>query len=38
VHPKFNNVDLYPLMAHILGIQPVEVDGKLKNTKDMLVR
>lgn len=37
-HPKFNNVDLYPLIAHILGVVPQEVDGKLENTRGMLRR
>ncbi|NQT78588.1 MAG: alkaline phosphatase family protein [Bacteroidetes bacterium] len=36
VHPTFNNVDLYPLMAYILGLEPAEVDGKLENVVDML--
>ena len=36
VHPKFDNVDLYPLIAHILGLVPEEVDGKLEHTKGML--
>jgi alkaline phosphatase D len=36
VHPTFNNVDLYPLMAYILGLEPVEVDGKFANVRDML--
>lgn len=35
-HPKFDNVDLYPLIAHILGIVPVEVDGKLERVEGML--
>ena len=35
-HPKFDNVDLYPLMAHILGIVPVEVDGTLERTRGMM--
>jgi predicted AlkP superfamily pyrophosphatase or phosphodiesterase len=35
-HPVFDNVDLYPLMAHILGLVPAEVDGKFENVKDML--
>jgi len=35
-HPKFNNVDLYPLMAHILGINPEPVDGKFENIRGML--
>ncbi len=36
VHPTFNNVDLYPLMAYILGLEPMEVDGKLENVEQML--
>lgn len=36
LHPTFNNVDLYPLMAHILGLTPAEVDGKFENVKGML--
>ena len=36
VHPPFSVLDLYPLIAHILGLEPVEVDGKLENTIDML--
>lgn len=34
--PTFDNVDLYPLIAHILGIIPEPVDGKLDNTIGML--
>jgi hypothetical protein len=30
-------VDLYPLMAEILGLEPAEVDGKLEKVIDMLV-
>lgn len=36
LHPTFNNVDLYPLMAHILGLVPAEVDGKFGNVEEML--
>jgi predicted AlkP superfamily pyrophosphatase or phosphodiesterase len=36
LHPTFNNVDLYPLMAHILGLVPAEVDGKISNVNGML--
>jgi predicted AlkP superfamily pyrophosphatase or phosphodiesterase len=36
VHPKFDNVDLYPLIAQILGLVPKKVDGKLEHTKGML--
>jgi len=37
VHPTFNNVDLYPLFAHILKLQPAEVDGDFNSVKGMLV-
>jgi len=36
LHPSFNNVDLYPLMAYILKLTPVEVDGKFSNVEEML--
>lgn len=36
LHPTFNNVDLYPLMAHILGLVPAEVDGEFDNVFGML--
>ncbi|MCK4568661.1 MAG: alkaline phosphatase family protein [Bacteroidales bacterium] len=35
-HPTFNNVDLYPLMAYVLGLEPAEVDGRFENVKGML--
>jgi alkaline phosphatase D len=38
LHPTFNNVDLYPLMAHILELTPAAVDGKIENVKEMLVK
>jgi alkaline phosphatase D len=37
VHPTFNNVDLYPLIAEILGLVPAQVDGKPENVEGMLV-
>lgn len=37
LHPTFNNVDLYPLMAHLLGLTPAEVDGEFSNVEGMLV-
>ncbi len=37
IHPTFENIDIYPLIAEILGLQPAEVDGKLENVKEMLV-
>lgn len=36
VAPSFDNINLYSLMAYILGIQPVLTDGKLENVKGML--
>lgn len=36
IQPTFNNVDLYPLFAHILKLQPAAVDGKFENVKGML--
>jgi len=37
-HPTFNNVDLYPLFAYILELEPAEVDGNFDNVKEMLVK
>ncbi len=37
IHPTFNNVDLYPLMAYILKLQPAEIDGQFSNVKSMLI-
>lgn len=34
--PSFNNVDVYPLMCHILGIQPRPNDGSFENVKQLL--
>ena len=36
LHPTFNNVDLYPLIAKILKLEPVQVDGKIENVNGML--
>ena len=36
VHPGFENTCLYPLLAEILNIDPVEVDGNLQDVKGML--
>lgn len=33
----FETVNIYPLMCHILGIQPEVNDGHLSATKDMLI-
>ena len=36
LHPPFSVIDLYPLISHILDLEPAEVDGKIENTIDML--
>lgn len=36
VHPPFENVNIYPLIAHILQIEPAQTDGRLENVKSML--
>lgn len=36
VHPPFENVDIYPLIAHLLDLNPASTDGKLENVSDML--
>lgn len=35
-HPPFELVDLYPLIAELLGLEPAQVDGKLKRVEGML--
>lgn len=35
-HPLFNNIDIYPMVAKILGITPEKVDGSLENVAGML--
>lgn len=37
VHPTTENVNIYPLLAKILGLQPAETDGKLENVQHMMV-
>ena len=32
----FENVNIYPLIAYILGIDPAEVDGALENVSSLL--
>lgn len=34
----FANVNVYPLMAHILGLIPAETDGHIDSVKSMLVK
>jgi len=37
-HAGFDNVDIYPLMAKLLGVTPESNDGKLADVADMLKR
>lgn len=32
----FQNIDIYPLVCHLLGIEPAPVDGSLSEVEDML--
>ncbi len=34
----FRNVDVYPLLCHLLGIQPSQNDGSLEEVSDMLAK
>ncbi len=36
-HPRFSNTDIYSLIAHLLGLHPVETDGDLSNVQSMLL-
>ena len=36
--PTFDNIDIYPLIAHILRLKPAEVDGKLENVEGILAK
>lgn len=36
ISPTFNNIDIYPLIANILNLQPAKVDGSFKNVKGLL--
>ena len=36
VHPTVENVNIYPLLAEILGLKPAPTDGKLENVSRML--
>jgi hypothetical protein len=35
--PEFDNVDVYPLLAHLLGIEPEPNDGRFDDVRGMLV-
>jgi predicted AlkP superfamily pyrophosphatase or phosphodiesterase len=34
---SFNNVDIYPLMCYLLGIEPSANNGSLDNVLDMII-
>ncbi len=36
IQAPFENVDIYPLVAHLLGLEPAETDGDLERVKGML--
>jgi predicted AlkP superfamily pyrophosphatase or phosphodiesterase len=36
VHPSFQNIHIYPLLAHLMGIKPAKTDGDLLQVIDML--
>lgn len=36
VVPEFDNVDVYPLLAHVLGIHPAPNDGNFADVRDLL--
>jgi len=36
-HPPFENVEVYGIIAHILGLDPAETDGNLDNVRDIFV-
>lgn len=36
VSDQFNSVDIYPLMCHILGIEPAPNNGSFENVKNLL--
>ncbi len=35
-HSRFSNTNLYPLIAHLLELDPAETDGDLNNVRSML--
>ncbi len=36
VHPTFQNIEIYNLICHILGLQPAPNDGRLENIRGLL--
>jgi alkaline phosphatase D len=37
IHSSFQNIHIYPLLAHILGIIPAKSDGELQQVIEMLI-
>jgi len=35
-HPSFENINIYPLICNILGLEPASVDGHIDHVKEML--
>ena len=36
MHPRFENIHIYPLICHILDLEPADVDGNIASVKNML--
>ncbi|MCK4631087.1 MAG: alkaline phosphatase family protein, partial [Bacteroidales bacterium] len=36
LHPTFNNIDIYPLIAEIMCLKPAYVDGNIYHVSGML--
>ncbi|OQY00791.1 MAG: hypothetical protein B6I20_08265 [Bacteroidetes bacterium 4572_117] len=36
--PELLNIDIYPLIAHILGLKPNDIDGSLDRIKEVLLK
>ncbi len=36
IHPSFQNIHIYPLLAHLLGISPAQTDGEFSQVETML--
>jgi hypothetical protein len=35
IQSTFENIDLYALLCHLLGVEPAKNDGNLKNVRGM---
>ena len=38
IHPTFENVNIYPIIAKILKIKPAKVDGKIENVIELFAK